>query len=206
MENLKLDIIKKLGVVLIALFAMNLIGCSDSGGGSKASTKACPANPYYDSYEDEWYVSRYDLTSCNPLPRVVDGNCGPGEAIVRSPYDYGVNFEIEFEVGVSAGSNIRPNYHQSRGNYSDVCLNQGGRAWDYVDYNPRGDYHYVNYNRIYGAQIGASVSGSISAGVGTHYGPQYGTPPIIYQSGHYNQGINPLWSTVLTLGVLAILL
>ncbi len=147
MKNLEPKVISKVGAVLMTIFAMNLIGCGGGGGGSKASTKACPSNPYYDSYEDEWYNSRHDLTSCNPLPQTSSGRCRKGETAVRSP----ISFNLEFEIKVSAGLNVGPNYHRNPGQYEEVCVfdNNGrrdGREWAYIDHNS--NYDYIDFDRI----------------------------------------------------------
>lgn len=132
----------------MALFAVNLTACGgDGGGGSKASTKACPSNPYYDVYEDEWYNSRQDMKICNPLPKSTSGHCSPGETVVRSP----ISYNLEFEIRVSAGLNVGPNYHRNPGQYEEVCIsdNRGqrnGLEWSYI--NRTNNYDYIDYYRI----------------------------------------------------------
>lgn len=177
--------ILSLTLTLISLF---FLGCSDDGGGSKSSKDACSANPYYNTYDNQWYRSYNDLTICNPLPVTQNGNCRNGEVIVRSPYAYGNNQNNFAQSNVNVNVNVNINYHQTRNAYREICMAPFGAGWDYVV--NAGGYYYVDYWRLNNAYNNMGY---------------YGNAGVV-NTGYVNAGIvypvNPL-QTVIALGVLA---
>lgn len=182
MENLSVFKIKSVFVLAITAAVFVLTGCSD-GGGSKSSKKTCPSTAYYDQYDGQWYVSYSDRKICNPMPGVQPQGCGYGEVIVRSPFQYDVNYDPRY---MSDPRYTNQNYHFNNGTYQEVCMQPYGNAWSYVA--NAGGYYYVDLGLLNTSLYG---NAGLSYSVGT---------PMVY----YPQQNNTA-TTLLTLGVLAAL-
>ena len=179
MKNLNL--LKNVFALTMIFLTLGLTACSEGGGGkSKASTNACPSNAYYNTLDGEWYISHTDLRVCNPLPGVQPHGCGPGEVVVRSPYQYDADYDPRLLNQSNYGNT---NYHSQHGSYQEICMTQGGSGWSHV--SNAGFYYYVDIGLI-----NASVYGNVG----------YSTPPIVYQPQNNNNT-----ALILGLGVLAAL-
>lgn len=172
MENLT-----KTKMTLLASFftfcTLFFIGCSDSGGGteSRNSTSACPSNPYYDQYKDEWYVSYNDLTICNPLPAAQNLNCSGGEVIVRSPFEYGNRFNNDFnnrniDINNNNFNCNNPNCYNNASFNGGVNVNASVNINANINGNVSLDYHrYPNqYREVCMARGGAGWNYVVPAG------------------------------------------
>ncbi len=176
-------LLKNLCFVFVTLTTIALIGCGGDSGGSKASTKACPSNAYYNHADGEWYRSRNDLTICNPLPDVQPQGCDIGEVVVRSPFSYDVNYDPRYASDLK---HTNSNYHYTNGSYREICMSIGGAGWGHVSY---GGYYYVNLGLL---------NASLNTNIGVRYTTTY--TPIIHSSNTNNTA-----AALLTLGVLAAL-
>lgn len=175
--------IKNVLALTMILMTLGLTACSDGGGGgkqSKASTNTCPNNAYYDAYTGEWFVSYNNHTICNPLPGANTHGCRNGEVTVRSPYQYDSNYDPRL---LNQTNYSNHNYHNQKGLYKEICMQQGGSGWSHV--TNAGGYFYVNLGLI-----NTTIYGN----------PYYRQPPIVHQPYQNNNT-----AALLTLGVLAAL-